>query len=284
MTSSNSCGCLYVVATPIGNMEDISSRAIETLKNVDLIYAEDTRQTDKLLQYFGINNTIYQLHKHNEAKQKVDISRQLDNKKNIAIVSDAGTPLIADPGYITLNYLREKDYQIKVIPGCSSVIAALSISGLSSDNFQFLGFTPSKPKQRQDFLNNLKYCQQTTVFFETPHRIKDCLFDCLDIFGESRKIFIGRELTKQFEDTALLPLSEVTNWIATNDKRQKGEFVLILESTNDLPDSDWQKLAKLLFAEKVPTKSITSIVSQYTGENKKSIYQYVLSLGSSDHN
>lgn len=269
---------LYVVATPIGNMSDMSQRGIETLTHVDVIYAEDTRQTHKLLQHFGIKNTVYQLHKHNEATQKIDIANQLDAGKSVAIVSDAGTPLIADPGYVVLAYLRERNDLIQVVPGCSAVIAALSISGLPSDNFQFVGFAPNKSKQRQDFLSQWLHCPQTTVFFETPHRIQACLADCLHIFGGQRQLFIGRELTKQFEDSVLLPLSEAQTWITAHDKRQKGEFVLALAPADSTPDSDWQTLAKMLLNENLSTKSIANVVSQYTGENKKTVYQYVLSL------
>lgn len=268
----------YVVATPIGNMNDMTQRAIDTLNAVDIIYAEDTRQTHKLLQHFGIKNTVYQLHKHNEVAQKYDIVRQLDAGNNIAIVSDAGTPLIADPGYVTVAHLREQNYSVIVIPGCSSVIAALSISGLPSNQFQFAGFIPNKPKQRQSFLANYLHCDQTTVFFETPHRIADCLNDCLSIFGETRTLFIGRELTKQFEDTALLPLSEAPAWITAHDKRQKGEFVLVLSAAQTTADSNWQQLVQLMIDEKLSTKTIASIVSQHTGENKKMVYQYALSL------
>lgn len=268
----------YVVATPIGNMGDMTRRAIETLSTVDLIYAEDTRQTQKLLQHFHITNTVYQLHKHNEASQKLDIARQLNSGKNIAIVSDAGTPLIADPGFVTLAYLHEKKYPIAVIPGCSSVIAALSISGLPSDQFQFAGFIPSKPTQRQTFLQSYLHANQTTVFFETPHRIIDCLDDCLRIFGKQRHIFIGRELTKQFEDTCLLPLKEAPEWIRAHKKRCRGEFVLILAAATTQADSDWQKLVKELAAARLPTKQIATITANYTGENKKMIYQYALSL------
>ncbi|PID66798.1 MAG: 16S rRNA (cytidine(1402)-2'-O)-methyltransferase [Gammaproteobacteria bacterium] len=271
-------GCLYVVATPIGNRDDITRRAIDTLTHVDLIYAEDTRQTHKLLQFLGIKNTIYQLHKHNEASQKYDIAKQLDKDKSVAIVSDAGTPLIADPGYVTLAYLREKGYPVRVIPGCSAVIAALSISGLPSEQFQFAGFIPSKPKQRQHFLAAYRTAGQPTVFFETPHRIAACLQDFTAIFGGQRRLFIGRELTKQFEDTVLLPLSEAQAWINAYAKRQKGEFVLILAASTEAPQSDWQSLAKLLLAEKVSTKSIAKVVAKYTGENKKAVYQYILSL------
>ncbi len=277
-TTNSTNGTAFIVATPIGNMSDISQRAIDTLTTVDLIYAEDTRQTHKLLQHFNIKNTVYQLHKHNEATQKLDIANQLSYGKNIAIVSDAGTPLIADPGYVTVAYLRENHHNVTVIPGCSSVIAALSISGLPSDQFQFAGFIPSKTKQRQDFLQTFLHYPQTTVFFETPHRIVDCLADCLAIFGGERKIFIGRELTKQFEDTTLIPLSEANHWLSANEKRTKGEFVLILEATNTQPESDWQNLAKLMLKENLPTKAIASIIAKYTGENKKQVYQYVLSL------
>ncbi|MBS9777935.1 MAG: 16S rRNA (cytidine(1402)-2'-O)-methyltransferase [Gammaproteobacteria bacterium] len=273
-----SASSLYVVATPIGNMGDFTQRGQDILASVDVIYAEDTRQTSKLLQYFGIQNTVYQLHKHNEARQKIDIANQLDMGKSVAIVSDAGTPLIADPGYVTLEYLREADYPIYVVPGCSSVIAALSISGLPSDNFQFVGFSPSKPKQRQEFLKQFLHTEQTTVFFETPHRIVACLQDCEEIFSAQRKLFIGRELTKQFEDTVLLDIDKAINWINEHEKRVKGEFVLILGPSGTQAESDWQKLAQLLKAENLSTKAITSVVTQYCNEPKKSVYQYVLSL------
>lgn len=278
MNKSSHSGILYVVATPIGNRGDMSQRGVKTLAEVDVIYAEDTRQTHKLLQHFGIKNTIYQLHKHNEVSQKQEIAKQLDSGKSIAIVSDAGTPLIADPGAVVLADLHQANCSIRVIPGCSAVVAALSISGLVADNFQFIGFMPSKSKQRQDCLESLLHCPQTTVFFEAPHRIKACLADCLRLLGGQRKIFIGRELTKQFEDTALLALSDAEAWISEHDKRQKGEFVLVLEAANTTADTDWQKLAQLLLAEGLSTKNIARIVSQHTGTNKKKVYEYVLLL------
>lgn len=274
--------CLYVVATPIGNMGDMSQRAVAVLAEVDLIYAEDSRQTHKLLQHFAIKNSIYQLHRHNEAAQKHDVAKQLDNGKSVAIVSDAGTPLIADPGYAVLAYLREHGYSVYAIPGCSAVIAALSVSGLPTDNFQFVGFVPGKAKQRQDFLANLLYCRQTTVFFEAPHRIKDCLADCLSVLGGERKIFIGRELTKQFDDSVLLPLAAAEAWLVAHDKRQKGEFVLVLEASTSPANSDWQQLAQLMAAEKLPTKIISKVVSAYCQQPKKQVYQYVLSMHEAD--
>ncbi len=269
---------LYIVATPIGNMGDISARAIDTLTAVDLIYAEDTRQTHKLLQHFGIKNTVYQLHKHNEAAQKHDIATQLAAGKSVAIVSDAGTPLIADPGYVTVAHLRALGYRILVIPGCSAVIAGLSISGLPTERFQFAGFIPSKPKQRQIFLQHYLYADQTTVFFETPHRIKASLVDFLSVFGETRQLFIGRELTKQFEDTVLLSLAEAPSWLAAHDKRQKGEFMLALAPSNSEAEGDWQQLARLMLAQKLPTKTISAIVADYSGIPKKQVYQFVLNI------
>ncbi len=269
---------LYIVATPIGNMGDISTRAIDTLTGVDLIYAEDTRQTHKLLQHFGITNTVYQLHKHNEAAQKHDIATQLASGKSVAIVSDAGTPLIADPGYVTVAHLRALGYRILVIPGCSAVIAGLSISGLPTERFQFAGFIPSKPKQRQNFLQHYLYTDQTTVFFETPHRIKASLADFLSVFGETRQLFIGRELTKQFEDTALLSLAEAPSWLEAHDKRQKGEFMLALGPSDNEAESNWQQLARLMVAQNLPTKTITTIVADYSGIPKKQVYQFVLNI------
>ncbi len=269
---------LYVVATPIGNMGDITQRAIDTLTQVDVIYAEDTRQTHKLLQHFGIQNTVYQLHKHNEATQKKDIARQLDAGTSVAIVSDAGTPLIADPGYVTLAHLRERNHRIVVIPGCSSVIAGLSIAGLPSDRFQFAGFIPSKPKQRQVFLQVYLHADQTTVFFETPHRIKACLDDFLSVFGGQRQLFIGRELTKQFEDSVLLPIAQAPEWINAHDKREKGEFMLALAPATTVAEQDWQTLVRLMLSEGISTKTIAKVVSAYSGEAKKTVYQFALSL------
>lgn len=270
--------CVYVVATPIGHMGDMTARAIDTLKRVDLIYAEDTRQTYKLLQHFGIKNTVYQLHKHNEATQKHDIANQLGDGKSVAIVSDAGTPLIADPGYVTLAYLRELGHRILVVPGCSAVIAGLSISGLPSDRFQFAGFIPSKPKQRQAFLQDYRYAEQTTVFFETPHRIKACLDDCLTVFGGKRQIFIGRELTKQFEDSVLLPLSQTLGWLREHDKREKGEFMLALAPSDTAAEYDWQSLARLMVEKGISTKTVAAVIAEHTGQAKKSVYQFVLEI------
>ncbi|PIE39940.1 MAG: 16S rRNA (cytidine(1402)-2'-O)-methyltransferase [Gammaproteobacteria bacterium] len=277
MTSSES-GSVYVVATPIGNMGDMGARAIETLAAVDCIYAEDTRQTHKLLQHFAIHSTVYQLHKHNEAAQKHAIAKQLDVGKSIAIVSDAGTPLIADPGYVTIAHLRALGHQIFVVPGCSSVVAALSISGLPSDTFQFAGFIPSKPKQRQTFLQHYQHVQQTTVFFETPHRIAACLADCLAIFGSERQLFIGRELSKQFEESTLLPLADATDWLTAHDKRQKGEFVLALAPADTTAEADWQTLARLMVDNGISSKTTATVVSSYTGAAKKTVYAFVLSL------
>lgn len=269
---------VYVVATPIGNMGDITARALDTLTDADLIYAEDTRQTHKLLQHFGIQNTVYQLHKHNEAAQKHDIANQLDAGKSVAIVSDAGTPLIADPGYVTLSHLRVLGHHILVVPGASSVIAGLSISGLPSDRFQFAGFIPSKPKQRQAFLQSYQHADQTTVFFETPHRIKACLDDFVGIFDGARQVFIGRELTKQFEDTVLLAVADAPAWLAAHDKREKGEFMLALAPAETVAEHDWQGLARLMVDNGVSTKTVAATVAAYTGEAKKSVYQFALSL------
>jgi len=269
---------VYVVATPIGNMADLSPRAIKTLALVDIVYAEDTRQTQKLLQYLELRKTVYPLHQHNEAIQKVDIGRQLAQGKTVAIVSDAGTPMIADPGAKTLAFLREQGNAIFTIPGCCAVIAALSISGLPGDRFQFAGFMPSKAQQRRAFLTSYQYCEQTTVFFETPHRIRACLQDFADIFASDRLLSIARELTKQFEESAMLTVGQAPQWLRANDKRCKGEFVLVLGGSDKKPPGDWQRLAKLMLAQGLSVKSITQVIAAYSGEHKKRIYQFVLTL------
>lgn len=275
--NSTPYGRLYVVATPIGNLDDMTLRAIETLKKVHCIYAEDTRQTSKLLQHFNIQNRVYQLHKHNESQQKHRLEQQLRAGEDIAIVSDAGTPLISDPGANTIAYLRDLHHEIRVIPGCSAVTSALSISGLTADYFSFIGFLPTKSNQRKAIFKQFANTQHTVVFFETPHRIIDCLADAMDVLGTDRMLFIARELTKQFEESILCPLSEAQHWIQENPYRCKGEFVLALSPCAKPPiNNDWQPLADLMLDQDIPNKSIHQVITQFYNAPKKTVYNYLL--------
>ncbi len=271
---------LYIVATPIGNVGDISQRALETLENVDVIYAEDTRTSGKLMQLCGIKNKIIALHKYNEVHKQQAVLEFLQQGKTAALISDAGTPTISDPGYLLVEYLRQNNIKVEVIPGCCSLIAALSISGLPSDKFEFAGFIPSKPSSRRNFLNEFITKQITTVFFETPHRIIDCLADFYSLLEENereiRRIFIARELTKKFEDTILLTIKEAQNWILQNKDKSRGEFVLVLEASKNKSKENWQELTDLMIKHEVRTKTISKIIAEQTGEPQKKVYEYIL--------
>ncbi len=267
---------LYVVATPIGNLADFSQRAIDTLNIVDLIYAEDTRQSAKLLQHYNIQKPLIALHKHNESTQTKQLIANLLSGKNVALVSDAGTPLIADPGASILSTIRTEHVNtidIKVIPGCCSVVAALSISGLAGNQFLFAGFIPSQKKARQDFLTSFKYKSETSIFFETPHRIADTLADFQSVYQPKRRIFIARELTKTFEQGALMPVDECLSWINADSNRQRGEFVIILEGTDEQAPKDWQTLLSIMIDTGVSSKDAANIIAKMGYASKKQAYQ-----------
>lgn len=220
-------GILYIVATPIGNLSDISARAIETLSNVDLILAEDTRVTGKLLSRFGIKARQISYHDHNEKTKAPSIIEDLKNGKDIALVSDAGTPLISDPGYILVNLAIQKGIEITPIPGPSSLLAALSVSGFPSDRFSFEGYAPRTEGKLRRFFASLKDQERTVVFFETPHRIKKSLKIMLEELG-NREIFIGRELTKKFEEKSRGNIEDI---LASFENRTiKGEIVVIVKA------------------------------------------------------
>ncbi len=218
-------GNLYVLATPIGNLGDISHRAIETLHHADLILCEDTRQTRKLLDRYGINTSTMSYHDHNEARKTPEIIQRLMQGANIALVSDAGTPTIADPGYRLLNALRETDVSVSPIPGASAVTALLSVSGLPTDRFVFEGFLPVKKGKRQRRLEGLAADQRTIIFFESPHRIARTLSECLTAMG-NRPACVGRELTKKFEEIQRGTLEELGQW--AERKTIKGEITLAI--------------------------------------------------------
>lgn len=269
-------GTFYVVATPIGHLDDISARALKTLQTVDAIYAEDTRQTQKLLAHFSINTPIFALHQHNEQGKRHEIESRLQRGESLALVSDAGTPLISDPGFVTIAHLRAVGLPVSPIPGASSVVSALSVSGLPADTFIFAGFLPSKATQRQAVLKQYRYTQSSCVFFESPHRIADCAADFASCFAPNRQVFVARELTKQFEETALLTVLDFPNWLNEHDKRQKGEFVLVLSPSDETPPSDWQALADDLIAAKMHSKTAAELIAKHFAVSKKTAYDYMI--------
>jgi len=275
-------GTIYIVATPIGNLGDISQRALETLRYVDIIFAEDTRNSRKLLSHYGIKNKLSSLHAHNEAEKTQQIMGLLKDNLSIALISDAGTPLISDPGYRMVKVLSAEGFPIIPIPGACAIITALSIAGLPTDRFTFEGFLPSKPSARKACLDANKQETRTQVYYESSHRIQASINDFYNIFGAEREIVLARELTKLYEDIFRGTLAQLSEWIAANPMRQKGEFVLMLHGfiAEEKPDEyciSTHTLLTTLLAE-LPVKQAASIAAKITGESKNRLYKQALQL------
>lgn len=279
--SISNVGILYVVATPIGNLEDITYRALRILKDVDLIAAEDTRHTSKLLQHFAINTSLKACHDHNERDQQSYFVQLLLSGKNIALVSDAGTPLISDPGFHLVKEAQQHNIQVVPIPGACAVITALSAAGLPSDRFSFEGFLPVKMTARKTVLEALKNDTRTLIFYEAPHRLLESLQDLLVIFGEDRRIVLARELTKTFETIKNTTLDELVDWVAADSNQQRGECVLLVEGWREVEqegiDKEVERVLRLLLAD-LPVKQASALAAEITGERKNKLYQYALEL------
>ena len=269
-------GVLFVVATPIGNLEDVSRRALAVLAATDIIACEDTRHSRRLLDAYSIDRPLLPLHQHNERGAAQALLQRLQEGANVALVSDAGTPLVSDPGALLTRLAHEAGIRICPVPGASSVMAALSASGLPADRFQFAGFIPAKAGERQRFFAEFAAAAQTTIFFETPHRIAESLAAMAEIFDGARRLVVARELTKQFEQIALLTVASAPAWLAEDDNRQRGEFVLLLEAAAEQEAADWQPLAEDLRAAGLSAKDTAALVAKHTGANKKAVYQYLL--------
>ena len=223
---------VYIVPTPIGNLEDITLRAIETLKMVDVIFSEDTRVTLQLLNHLNIKNKLVHLDDHNEDNVKEEVLSYLKDNKNVAIVTDRGTPIISDPGYKTVKFLKEKGYNVIALPGATAFVPALVASSISSEHFTFYGFLSSKEKKMYDELNNLKDSEFTLVFYEAPHRIIRTLHAMLEVFGD-RIISISREISKLHESVFVGYISEAIDFVP-----EKGEFVIVVEANNEVFSND----------------------------------------------
>lgn len=267
---------LYIVATPIGNLGDITLRAIETLKNVDLIAAEDTRHSGLLLQHFAIEGRLYPLHDHNEQQKTEALIEKLKSGLSIALISDAGTPLINDPGYHLVKACYRNQITVMPVPGACAAITALSVSGLPTDRFCYEGFLPGKSKARIDLLTQLKQEPRTVVFYESTHRILDSLQDMLDVYGPEKIVVLAKELTKSWETIIHSPLKDLIEWLKADDNRRKGEFVLIVEGYDKVNeqeiDPDAIKLLNRLQQE-IPLKKAAGIVAEIYGLKKNQLYQ-----------
>lgn len=271
-------GILYIVATPIGNLSDITFRAVSILSTVNLIAAEDTRHSKHLLNHYQIKTPIISLHEFNEVKRSNVLLERLQHGESIALISDAGTPLISDPGYRLVKTIKEAGIQVSPIPGACAFVAALSASGLATDNFVFEGFLSAKNTERKNQLGFLLSETRTIILYESPHRIVKLLQDIDEIFPSDRKIVLAKELTKTMENFISGNAKEILQWLETDEKHQKGEFAIIVEGAVSQVQSskiEIEKLLKILGEEMSLAKAVT-LAAKITGEKKNSIYQLAL--------
>src|SRR5690554_1938403 len=273
-------GVLYVVATPIGNLDDISARALRVLREVKLIAAEDTRHSQRLLQHFGIETPLAPCHEHNEREQGGRFITRLLDGDDVALISDAGTPLISDPGYHLVRQARAANVTVVPVPGACALIAGLSAAGLPSDRFVFEGFLPAKQAARCTRLTAVQHDPRTLIFYEAPHRILDSIADMRDVFGADRPAVLARELTKTFETIKDLPLQELHDWIAADANQQRGECVLLIAGYQEPAEAlevslEAQRVLMLLMAE-LPPKRAAALAADITGARKNALYQWAL--------
>jgi 16S rRNA (cytidine1402-2'-O)-methyltransferase len=278
---SNELGTLYVVATPIGNLEDISYRAVTILKAVDLIAAEDTRHSAKLLNHYTIGTPKLSLHEHNEIERTEQLIARLQAGQSIALISDAGTPLISDPGYRLVSATHSAGIRVAPIPGACAATAALSVAGLPTDRFSFEGFLPPKSAARKHRLETLVQEPRTLVFYESAHRIISSLSDMRDYFGGSRRGAIARELTKVFETIRIDNLGALFDWTVTNKNSRRGEFVVLVEGASCADERggerDIKNVLSTLLTE-LPLKTSISLAAAITHQPKNRLYDLALTL------
>jgi len=286
-TVSNEFGYLYIVATPIGNLSDISHRAIDIMSKVDVIAAEDTRHSRTLLSHYGITTKCSALHEHNEQKAHTELLNTLKQGQSVALISDAGTPLISDPGYILVQQAVAADIRVIPIPGPCAVITALSASGLASDKFTFYGFLPAKRLARTELLATVRELEATAIFYESPHRIVACLHDMLEVFEPSRRVCIARELTKKFETIHSDEIQNLVNWVEDDNNQQKGEIVLLVtghkvQKNQEISAKDIDTLTLLM--NELGIKKAASLTAKITGSSKNALYSEALKLKNDNKN
>lgn len=271
-------GTLYIVATPIGNREDITLRALNILKSVDSILAEDTRHSLQLLSALGIKKSIDSLHAHNENEKSSYIIAQLLAGKSLALISDAGTPLISDPGYLLVKLAREQDIPVVPVPGACALITALCAAGVPCDSFLFLGFLPAKQSARKTKFELLHTEPHTLIFYESTHRILDCLDDLGEIYGQQCQIVLAKELTKAFERFITGTVVEIKKWLLEEAAHTKGEFVLIIPPRPALQEQHTDKELLSILLDELPLKQAVSIACKLSKINKNELYNLALKL------
>jgi 16S rRNA (cytidine1402-2'-O)-methyltransferase len=277
-------GALYVVATPIGNIADISVRALQVLSLVDGIACEDTRNTGQLLQRYGFNTPLFAAHQHNEMEVAQKIVERLQRGERLALVSDAGTPAISDPGARIVDAVMSAGLKVIPIAGACAAVAALSASGLMCDEFHFLGFLPNKEKQRDSVLTKLTATQATLVFYEAPHRIAETLQACLRAFGGERQVVIAREISKLFEQIHRCRLAEAADWVASNTHHERGEFVVLIDAAARKDDDGLAEAKRLLvlLLEVCSVSQAATLAAKITGLKKNALYTLALALSTNE--
>ncbi|WXU00496.1 MAG: Ribosomal RNA small subunit methyltransferase I [Catillopecten margaritatus gill symbiont] len=272
---------LYIVATPIGNLDDISFRAIETLKTVDVILAEDTRHSKKLLSNYDINTPVRAFHEHNEVAKTTDVVADLLAGKNIALISDAGTPLISDPGYVLVSKAKKAGVIVSPIPGASAIISAMSSSGIASNSFTFFGFLPSKTTARLKVIQSIAHINETAIFYESPKRILACAQDLLQVLGNERIVCFAKEISKSFETIKTNTLPKLIDYLTEDEAHQKGEFVILISGIdkNNIVEGEAQldKILPILLTEMGASKA-AKLAAKITGIDKKYCYQRAINL------
>ncbi|UMR31758.1 16S rRNA (cytidine(1402)-2'-O)-methyltransferase [Massilia sp. MB5] len=271
---------LYVVATPIGNVTDISLRALHILSLADAVACEDTRNTAQLMNRFGINKPLLAAHMHNEREAAQMLIARLQAGERIALVSDAGTPAVSDPGARIVDAVRAAGLNVVPLPGASAAVTALSASGLVNDEFHFVGFLPSKAKQRESVLQSLAAAKPILVFYEAPHRILECAAALKEAFGPERQVVFARELTKLFEEIHRCPLADAEAWLRADIHREKGEYVVLVDgapAAEEEDDAEAERVLGILLAE-LPVKQAASLAAQITGRKKNALYDRALQL------
>lgn len=279
MTSPITTAALYVVATPIGNLADITLRALDTLRGADVVACEDTRHARRLLDHHGIAVPTLALHQHNENEAAEKLIRLLAEGKRVALISDAGTPGVSDPGARAVAAVRAAGYPVVPLPGPSALATAISASGLTDAHFLFAGFLPTKVSARRTALAELGAVPAALVFYEAPHRVAETVADLVAVLEPEREIVFARELTKLFEQIARMPLAEAPTWLAADSNRERGEFVLLVSGPPPRTglDAETERVLGLLLAE-LPVKQAAKLAAQITGQAKNALYERALEL------
>lgn len=270
---------LYVVATPIGNLGDISNRALEILRTVDIIAAEDTRYSKALLNHFGITTPLLSMHEHNEGERVAEIIARLQQGEHIALISDAGTPLLSDPGFLLVREARQRGITVSPVPGPSAITTALSAAGLPTNAFYFAGFLAAKQNARREQLQKLSHVGCTVIVFESTHRILDLLSDIVAVLGMEQKLVLARELTKRFETFLSGSAIELQQILRQDENQRRGEFVVMLAFEEEVPAAEPELMRCLsVLLEELPVKQAAKLAAKLTGARKNQAYELAVKL------